>query len=369
MSGGAGSGARSYAIDVREIEQLLREDVERLAWELLPNCRRDGHFLCVGSLSGEPGQSLKINVSGLNKGMWTDFSEASGTGYLGGDCLHLIRLVRFGGDMGEAIKWAKSWLGLDHLDPGRLEVRKREARQASEESERKAREIKEQKRRRAVALWMGSKPIGGTPAEAYLRRRGIDVGLLGKWPGSLRFHNEVWNRELGVKIPAMVAAMFTPDGQHVATHRTYLQHDPRRGWTKLDSPNAKMVLGGCRGAFIPLRKGASGKSMADMPPGEEVHIAEGIEDALTVAMARPELRIVAGYSLGNIGSIEWPAQIGAMVMLCDRDEAGSSAVDALERVIARQQSRGVRVKYVMPPVGFKDFNEWLQRGRAGERAA
>jgi len=366
---GAQENRGRYAIEVREIEQLLRESIEQLAWELLPNARRDGHFLSVGSLSGEPGQSLKINVSGPNKGMWTDFSVANGNGYLGGDCLHLIRLVRFGGDIGAAIKWAKSWLGLDHLDPGRLEVRKREAREASEEQERKAREIKEQKRRRAVALWMGSKPIGGTPAEAYLRGRGIKIEGLRKWPGALRFHAEVWNRELGVKIPAMVSAMFTPDGSHVATHRTYLQHDPRRGWVKLDSPNAKMVLGACGGSFIPLRKGASGKSMADMPEGEAMHIAEGIEDALTVAMAKPEIRIGAGYSLGNIGSIIWPDRVGELVIMCDRDEAGSPAVDLLERVIARQQARGVRVKYAMPPVGFKDFNEWLQRGGAGERAA
>ena len=358
-----------HAIDVREIEQLLRVDAERLAYELLPACRRDGHYLCVGSLAGEPGQSLKINISGPNRGMWTDFSQSSGAGYLGGDCLHLIRLVLFNGELVDAIKWAKSWLGIDDLEPGRLEIRRRDARAAMEKSAAEDKEIREQRRRRAVALWMGSKPIAGTPAEAYLRGRGIRVDALGKWPGALRFHAEVWNREEGVKIPAMVSAMFTPDGRHVATHRTYLRWCDRRGWVKLDSPNAKMVLGACGGSFIPLRKGASGRSMAEMPAGEWVHIAEGIEDALSVALSKPDLRIMAGYSLGNIGSIIWPAAIGGMVMLADRD-VKPAAIDALERVIARQQARGVAVKVAMPPIGIKDFNEWLVReqGSRGEAA-
>lgn len=366
-----------HALDVREIEQMLRGRAEELAWELLPNARRDGHFLCVGSISGEAGNSLKFNISGANRGMWTDFSApgAGGTKYQGGDCLHLIRLVLFAGEMVAAIKWARSWLGIDHLDPGRLATARLDARAAAEKSAVEDKQLRETKRRRAVSLWMGSKPIAGTPAEAYLRGRGIDLSVLGKWPGSLRFHAEVWNREQSLKIPAMVSAMFTPDGAHVATHRTYLQYCQRRGWTKLDSPNAKMVLGACGGSFIPLRKGVSGKSMSDMPEGEAVHITEGIEDALTVAMAKPDCRIVAGYSLPNIGGIVFPPSTGSLVLLCDRDASGSTAVDALERVIAKQQARGVQVRFVMPPAGVKDFNEWLQTGaqRAdqsrGERAA
>lgn len=354
------SQTSKYAIDVREIEQLLRADAERLCWELLPNARRDGHFLTVGSIAGEPGQSFKFNISGPNRGLWSDFANLhSEEGR--GDCLHLIRLCLFGGDMGEAIKWAKSWLGLDDLDPARLETRKRDARAAAEASARQDIEERKLKQRRAVGLWMGSKPIAGTPAEAYLRGRGIEIERLGKWPGALRFHAEVWNSEIKHKIPAMISAMFTPDGEHVASHRTYLRWCERKGWVKLDSPNAKMVLGRCAGSFIPLRKGASGKSMGQMPEGEAVYITEGIEDALTCAMARPDLRIVAGYSLGNIGSIVWPAQVGRLVLLCDRDTKPAT-IDALEKVIARQQARGVHVQYVMPPKGVKDFNEWLMRG-------
>lgn len=361
---------RRHVIEVSEIEQMLRGQCERLVLQLLPNAKRDGRHLCVGSITGEPGQSFKVEISGPRQGTYTDFSYPDAPDRQGkGDCLHLIRHVMFGGNMNDAIQWAKSWLGIDDLDPGRLATTRAQAREAAADIADKHAAEKTAKRRRAIAAFLGGKPIAGTPVEAYLRGRGIDVDRLGKWPGSLRFEAEMYNKELRVKIPAMLAAMYTPDGKHVATHRTYLNYCERRGWTKLDSPNAKMVLGSCGGSFIPLRKGASGKAMSDMPAGELVLITEGIEDALTAAMARPAARIVAGYSLPNIGSIVWPEAMGALVMLADRDEAGSAAVDALERVIARQQARGTAVRLVMPQAPFKDLNEWLQAGARESRRA
>lgn len=365
---------RRDLLTVAEVEQMLRDRIEPLARELLPNAQRDGHFLCVGSIHGEPGQSLKVNLDGPNKGLWTDFASAEGTGYLGGGALTLIKTVLFGGDVAAAVQWAKSWLGLDGLDPDRIEQRRVEARQSAEKDAAAAREAKDLKRRRAVALWMGAKPIAGTPAEFYLRGRGIELHAdgLDRWPGSLRFCAEVWNREERVKMPAMLAMMVTPGGSHVATHRTYLVHDSRRGWVKMDSPNAKMVLGACGGSFIPIRKGAGGRSLRDavaaVPGGEWMHMPEGIEDALTGAMARPALRIGAGYSLGNIGSIVWPEGLGGLCLWCDRDAAGSTATQLLEKVMARQQARGIKVRYVMPDPPFKDLNDWLRAGMRGREA-
>lgn len=351
---------RRHALEVGEIEQMLRASCERLFCALFPAARRDGRHLTVGSIAGEPGQSLKMEISGPRQGGWRDFADPDGPeGH--GDCIRLIELVLFGGDRGDAVRWAKNWLGLEHLDAGALQERRAQAREAAVEAAEAEIKEREVKRRRAVALWMGAAPIGGTPAEAYLRGRGIvlEADGLDHWPGSLRFSAEVWNREEGVKMPAMLASMVTPDGRHVATHRTYLTWDERRGWVKMDSPNAKMVLGSCRGAFIPLRRGASGKSMAEMPAGEWIHATEGIEDALVGAMARPELRVIAGYSLGNLGSIEVPAAAGGLTLWCDRDPPGSRAIDALEKAIARQQARGTAVRLVLPPQGFKDLNEWL----------
>lgn len=354
-------GDRPHAIDVSEIAAMLNARIEELAYHLFPAARRDGHHLCVGSLAGEPGQSLKIEIRGPRQGGWRDFANPDGAeGH--GDALHLVRHVLCGGDMADAIRWAKSWLGLDHLDERRLEQRREEARAQVRENASKAEEERALKRRRAVAMWMGGAPIAGTPAERYLQARGIRLSAKGldHWPGSLRFVAEAWHSGERVKMPAMVACMVMPDGKHVATHRTFLEFRAGEGWAKLSSANAKMVLGSCGGAFVPLRKGASGKSLGEAPAGEWMHLAEGIEDALTGAMARPELRVGAAYSLGNMGTIELPARLGGLTFWADRDAPGSAAVDQLERSIARQQARGTAVKLVMPPIGQKDLNAWLQ---------
>jgi hypothetical protein len=361
---------RGGLITVRQIEMMLRERVEILARELLPNGRKDQHHWRVGGLHGFPGNSLGVSLSGASRGMWADYVDPSGAD-MGGDCLDLIRLVKFGGDKGDAIKWARSWLGLDELDPARLAAVQADTsamaakRQGEEEREAAA------KMKGARALWHheNARPIAGTPAEAYLEGRGISLAKLGQWPGSLKFHPEVWNREAGLKIPAMLAMAVTPQGKHVATHRTYLQRCPSRGWTKIDSPNAKMVLGKIGGGFVPLRKGDSGRSMANLPAGEPIVMTEGIEDALTIAMARPGARVIAAYSVGNMGAIVFPEAIGRLIIAADRDPPGSDAVAALERAIARQQSRAVKVQLVMPPIGAKDFNAWLTGNVAGTAEA
>jgi hypothetical protein len=43
-------------------------------------------------------------------------------------------------------------------------------------------------------MWHGAVPIAGTPAEAYLRGRGIDFDRLGRIPGSLRYLPDCWCR-------------------------------------------------------------------------------------------------------------------------------------------------------------------------------
>lgn len=357
------TGRRSPPVNllsVRQIEMKLRERVLEVARTYLPNGRKIDGYWRVGGIDGHPGNSLGVQLGGTNVGLWCDYTDPTAPD-MAGDCLDLIRLTECGGDMVEAIKEAKRFLNIEDWSPAQVKAAQIDTaelaakRQAEEEQEAEAKMIGARK------LWHhpDGRPIAGTPAEAYLEGRGIQLDRLGAWPGSLKYHPEVWNREARCKIPAMLAMAVTPQGKHVATHRTFLQRCARRGWTKIDSPNAKMVLGKIGGAFVPLRKGDSGKSMAHLPPGEPILITEGIEDALTIAMARPAARVVAGYSVGNMGAIVFPDSMGPLVIAADRDPPGSDAVVALERAIARQQSRGVKVQLVMPPVGIKDFNAWL----------
>jgi hypothetical protein len=75
--------------------RLLANAAETLAaW--LPKGRRQGREWCVGSLAGEPGQSLKVNI---DSGRWQDFA----TGAKGGDLVSLYAALH-GVNQGEALQ-------------------------------------------------------------------------------------------------------------------------------------------------------------------------------------------------------------------------------------------------------------------------
>lgn len=353
-------------ISVAAISDQLRDRCEELVRELLPAAKRDGPYLKVGSVMGEAGSSLVIHLNGQRRGKWTDYAGGDGAH---GDMLDLIGAVHGFHAAADRVAWAKQWLGIhddwsprDAVRPNPEELARRaedararaEAAQAEEAKERAAK----MKGARALYLHRLARPIAGTPVEAYLRGRGLSHDPLPAWPNALRFHPEVWNREHGEKMPAMLAPMYLADGTHVATHRTWLRPCPTRGWAKIDGKNAKKVLGPSWGAFIPINKGVSGKAMSAMPEGEAIYMAEGVEDCIAIRMKRPEARIIAGYSLGNMGAVVLPPHVRTLVIVADRDDK-SAEVDKLERSIAQQQARGVTVKLVMPPVGVKDLNDWL----------
>lgn len=358
-------------IDVGEIAHRLNATAATLAAQLLPNGHRSGNYWMASGIS-DTGQSasLAVSLSGSRQGKWSDFGNA-GAGEEHGDMLDLLALVQFGGDRRAAIAEAKRMLGIvdDWQGPVRApssEDREKRARLARQRAEnRQAKDIVEREAKmrgaRALFLHADGRPIAGSPAERYLGSRGLSAAPAGRWPGSLRYHPEVYNKEAGVKIPAMLAQVFAWDGEkqvHVATHRTYLQHCRARGWCKIDSANARMALGPWSGGFIPIHRGSSDKSMTAMHPDEPVYIAEGIEKCLAIRMKMPEARIISGLNLRNMGAIVLPPQARRLVFVFDND-AGEAEQSALERVIARQQARGLEVSHVFPPPEYKDIDDWM----------
>lgn len=98
----------------RDIAARLAGQTEAVARMLLPNCKRKGQELQVGSVSGEEGKSLCIHMTGSKAGVWADFADNS----KGGDLLDLWQQVR-GLSMAETIKEAKQYLGIadDYFQP------------------------------------------------------------------------------------------------------------------------------------------------------------------------------------------------------------------------------------------------------------
>ena len=345
---------------VREIAGMLAARVEELAREMLPAGRKEGDEWRCGSIAGEPGQSLGVHLRGDKAGLWCDFSAP----HHKGDALDLVAQVRFGGDKAEALRWARHWLGLNSADPGSF--RTVQAARPEVTRERQERDA-EGKRQKAIALFLQGQPLqAGDPAASYLAARGLDLRALGRVPRALRFHPKVWCQEAEMQLPAMLAAM-TSRGHHVATHRTWLMQD-RGTWLKARLRAPKKVLGRVEGGFIPLWRGASGRPSAEAKPGEVLAIAEGIEDALTIAVHSPEWRVIAAYSLSNMANLQLPEACDDVVLIFDRDGENPQARAARARAERALLEQGRAVRAVTPPEGFKDFNAWHQ-AQAGRNVA
>lgn len=397
------------AAELAEIRRRLNDRVDELVPMYLSGARQAGRFWEVGSLEGEPGQSMKINRDGTLKGHWTAFKLQRGEHGRSGQMLDLVIAKKYGGNFGEAIKALRQSLGLANVsdaDRARF-AREAEARAAQAKVDTSAAAAK--KRSRAQALWHGAVPIHGTPAEAYLQWRVPGWRSLGAWPGALRYRPDVGcpirsHYPSWIGYPAMLAAVFGPEGDIVAVHRTYVDisgwdHASRTGRVvqhklirleleevdeegevrvirgepevmgtrhlgltgKIKSHKATLGTYHEVGGYIPLRKGAGGKRLRDIPPGTVPHFSEGIEDALNYAVMQPGAWIGAAVSLANMANVWLPEQAGGVCFIADRDAADNeSAAASFEAAVAAHQARRDDpdfVRAVWPSPGFKDFSE------------
>lgn len=92
--------------DIVEVSRALARQAQAVAEHLLPGGRKEGAEWCVGSVSGEKGNSLKVHLIGPKAGVWKDFATDDG-----GDLVDLWQAVR-GGSRSDAYHQAKDYLGI-----------------------------------------------------------------------------------------------------------------------------------------------------------------------------------------------------------------------------------------------------------------
>ena len=148
------------------------------------------------------------------------------------------------------------------------------------------------------------------------------------------------------------------------SHRTWLARRPDGLWDKAPVPKAKKVLGDYAGASIHLwrgigPRGGKGKPLADAPQGSHVFVAEGIEDALSAAIALPDARVISAISLSNFGGVVLPPAVTSVTLIADQDE-GEAARKALDRAISAHQRQGRTVRVWRNGEGGKDLNDALR---------
>lgn len=214
-------------------------------------------------------------------------------------------------------------------DPATISQREAEAR---EEAEKKAWQ--------AWTCWSEARPIEGTPAEAYLRGRGITCTSA----RSLRFHPGCWHGPTAQRLPAMVAKV---EGvERFAVHRTFIQPD---GSGKADVPagTSKMMLGATRGGAVRLTDGSF-----------RLVVTEGIETALSLAsgLLPGPATIWAALSTSGMTALRLPQHLGRLTIATDGDEAGRAAGHALAE---RAHALGWTVSLLPAPNG-RDWNDVIR---------
>jgi phage/plasmid primase-like uncharacterized protein len=90
-----------------------------------------------------------------------------------------------------------------------------------------------------------------------------------------------------------------------------------------------------------------------------VALAEGIETALSVALATPELRVLCAVSSGNMAKVELPPAVSLVILCADNDGDNPKTAKALADAVERFTSEGREVRIARPPEGIKDFNDVL----------
>lgn len=382
---------QTYSID--EIKDLIIARMGEFAYHYAPPANgsyedKGKYFTLNPGRADKSVGSFVVHLTGRKAGKWEDFATGQH-----GDVFDLIGLSLGLGQMVDQLREARSFLGLRTDSPEETRQREvalaaaRERRRAAEEASRRD---MDRASRRAEAMWLAAEPsIKGTPVDHYLKARGIDLATIGHQPRALRylakcrysFEDKSTGEVIDFDAPAMLAAMTNLAGRIVAVHRTWLAIDPNTGrWGKVKIPHpsaegqflpAKKVYAWGEGCAIRLSsglgpKGGKGAPLNRCPPGTKVYIAEGIETALTARILKPEARVLAAYSLSNIGKVGLPPEVTEVVLITDHDLAPQAQAQLAEAIEAhRKAGRLVRIWQSDRP--GEDLNDALMRALAEEQ--
>lgn len=317
---------RLSLIPVSEIVAQLAGRAEALCCELLPAGHREGMEWRCGSVEGEPGKSLGVCLAGAKIGKWSDFA-ADGRG----DLLDLIQAC-LGLDKGEAVQWAKGWLGIDDDTGIQPCVRHRRPGLEHHNPPRQ----NNPNRPAALKIWRATQPAPGTLAEDYLRGRGVTTSI----PPTIRYHSSLKHTDTGLHLPCLITAACNVDRKITGIQRTYLTLDDRKA--SVNRP--KMALGTLRGSAVRLA-----------PTTDRVCLTEGVEDALALTQMTGD-PAWALLGAGNFKTVELPKNITQVLLAPDGDEKGQGMIQGAAIRLAGQ---GREVRAAKMPAG-KDWVDVLE---------
>lgn len=336
-------------LSAADLARRLARDAEAVCRHYLSNGRRSGHYWIVGDVMNTPGRSLFVRLTGPDSGPGAAGNLTDAATEQRGDLLDLIRLNCDLRSLREAMDEASRFLALPRP------MRSAQVPRAPSDSPEAARR-----------LFHAGRPVPGTPAETYLRARGITGRL--DWP-ALRYHPSVYYRatrpapakagDAPIQIwPALLAAVTDLDGNISGIQRTWL--DPRRS-DKALLADPRRALGNLLGNGV--RFGTATDILA---------AGEGVETMLALKSVLPSLPVIAGLSANHLAALDLPPAPGwgsgqalrRLYVARDNDAAG---LRAAQRLRERGIAAGIEIRELVPVHG--DFNLDLCRlGPDGMRA-
>lgn len=205
--------------------------------------------------------------------------------------------------------------------------------------------IQQQKIQRVEKLVRLTQPIEGTLAETYLRKH---RGITGDIPPSCRFHpglmadNQRW--------PALVAIGHNDKQELRAAQIIYLNPETAN---KAPVEVVKKTIG-------VLSHDTFGVLIHTGKDKNKIAIAEGIETALSIKEAKPEMTIYATLGVNQFGRVPLNKDTKEVLLCADNDGKKAGSNQPLDRAIQTLSHRGVDVKKVMPTKTKTDFNDVLK---------
>ena len=347
--------------DTDDIRALLLGQIDRLAAELAPDGRRSGGYWIARNptRADRNAGSFWVHLTG-KPGAWADAATGDK-----GDVFMLVQYCKALPDFKATIQWCREWLRLPAMsdtERARMVAKSRAAivQDTAETDERAA--------KAAFGLFCAAQKqkFIGSPADLYLKGRSLDVEKLGRMPGSLGWLPDQRHVESDRKFHCMIAGFTAPDGSLAAVHRTFLAQDADGKWVKAPVvSNKKIWPRGWFGSAIRLWRGKTGKSVdwvARQGERETLVLVEGIEDGLSVALARPDLRVWAVGTLGGLSAVRLPECVDDVIVCADNDWGKPDASKALGKGLEALMAQGVTVSVARSHIG-KDVNDAL-RGAA-----
>lgn len=299
----------TYQYDVNTIQPRLVDNIREFAISLLGNPNKD--LSNNMQLRFNSKGSMAVTIQGSKQGLWYDHEVGKG-----GNLLHLIQYIKKC-NFKESLEYAAKYLGISQET-------------STDNYVDKVRSF--------------SKPIKNTLAERYLREhRSITVDL----NENLRFVPYLYEKTTGQKHSALVVFSKDATGNVKGMQAIWLDHTTGN---KLDIDIAKRSYGQIKGTMVPVNKG-----------GFAIAVCEGVETALSVASANPNLTVFAALgSFVNFSSSNLKSNGSPLILCADNDGDNQNTLKKLHRAVSELSEKGFNVFVTKPDRVGMDFNDVLR---------